>query len=296
MNLRTVEQDVGFSGIGIHSGLPVKMTVRAYNKLGIFFRRADLYNETLVQAIYKNVCDTNRNTTIGNLKSVHVKTIEHLMAALFIAGVDSALIEINGVEVPILDGGASSFYNKITEAGITKGKNQNQKIIVKKPVRVTAHEIWPELPIERQNDSYVELLPSQNSALNIHADFRVEGKMQSFDYSYDGTQRSITNFSQNLAPARTFGKRSEWEYLRKRNMGLGADEKNTVIYDRDKALNQRWENEIARHKILDAIGDMFTSGGFIVGNLTSYKGNHAMNNMVLRKLFSNSENYAIINT
>lgn len=292
--MRTVKKDVYFSGIGIHSGLPVEMIVRPYNKLGIFFRRADLDNKTLVPATYKNVCDTNRNTTIGNLKGVYVKTIEHLMAALFIAGVESALIEIEGGEVPVLDGGASSFYNKIIEAGITKGKNQNQKIIVKKTVRVTAREIWPGLPIGRQNDSYVELSPSQNGVLNIHADFNVEGKLQSFDYSYDGTQRSINYFIMNLAPARTFGKRSEWEYLKKRKMGLGADEKNTVIYDRDKVQNQRWENEIARHKILDAIGDMFTSGGFIVGNLTSYKGNHAMNNMVLRKLFSNRENYDMV--
>ena len=226
--MRTVKKDVYFSGIGIRSGSEVKMTVKQIINWE-FFCRADLDDKTPVPTIYKNVCDTNRNTTIGNLKGVHVKTIEHLMAALFIAGVDSALIEINGVEVPILDGGASSFYDKIIEVGITKGKNQNQKIIVKKTVRVTAHEIWSRLPIGRPNDSYVELSPSQNSALNIHADFSVEGKIKFFDYSYDGTQLSINNFIMNLAPARAFGKRSEWEYLKKRNMGRGANEKNTVI-------------------------------------------------------------------
>lgn len=271
------------------------MIARPFDKSGIFFR-GDLDDKNLIAATYNNVCDTKkRNTTIGNLDSVHVKTIEHLMAALFVAGVDSALIDIKGNEVPIIDGSASVFYKRIMKAGVTKGKYK--KIIVKKTVFVTAREIQGEF---HRLDGHVELSPSNDGTLNIEATLDypepVIGK-QSFVYSFDGSKEAIENFVKNIASARTFGKYSELKSLKAQGMARGANKKNVIVVDCDgeKTRNKTiWPDEFVRHKIIDIIGDMFTSGGFVIGNLKSYKGSHAMNNMVLKKLFSNPDNYDII--
>ncbi len=310
--LRTVKENVEFSGVGIHSGTPVNLVVRPHDKFGIFFRRIDLDDNNPIAATYDNVCDTKmRNTTIGDLHGAHVKTIEHLMAALFIAGVDSALVDIDGAEVPILDGSASVFYKKIMDVGVTKGKYK--KIIVKKTVVVHASEVLRELPFllrvkifflnlfsGRRADGFVKLSPSNNGALDIKATLvyrePIIGK-QSFVYAFDESDLSIKNFVKNIAMARTFGKFSEWDYLKAHGMARGANEKNVIVlnYNGDGVMNKIfWPDEFVRHKIVDAVGDMFTSGGFIIGNLESYKGSHAMNNMVLKKLFSNPDNYDII--
>ena len=310
--MRTLKENVFCSGVGIHSGLPVNMVVRPFDKPGIFFRRVDLDDKSLIPATYDNVSDTKmRNTTIGNLDGAHVKTIEHLMAALFIAGVDSALIDVDGAEVPIMNGSASLFYRRIMEAGVTKGKYK--KIIVKKPIIVTAREVLRGLPFwqrvtiffsnlfsGRRSDGFVKLSPAKDGALNIKATLvyrePIIGK-QSFVYSFDESKWSVENFIRNIASARTFGKYSEWNYLKSHGMARGADEKNVIVldYGGEKTLNRiYWPDEFVRHKIIDAIGDMFTSGGFVVGDLESYKGSHAMNNMLLKKLFSNSDNYDII--
>ena len=297
----TIKKSVGFTGRGIHSGLPVNMVVKPSNTYGIFFKRVDLDNN-LIPARFDFVCDTKmRNTTIGKNDGAHVKTVEHLMAALFIAGVDSAIIEIDGPETPILDGSAVEFYKHIVAAGITSGKLK--KIIVRRPVIICAKEVLRELPMftrlkiffmnllsHRNMDGFVKLSPSDDNSLNINATLVYREKIigrQSFSYTYDGTDESIDVFVKN----------SEWEYLKKHNMARGADETNVIALNDngDGTLNKLfWKDEFVRHKIIDAIGDMFTSGGFIVGNLESYKGSHAMNNLVLKKLFSDKNNYDII--
>lgn len=312
--MRTLKENVLCSGVGIHSGEPVNMIIRPFDKPGIFFRRVDLDDKNLIPATYDNVSDTKmRNTTIGNLKGAHVKTIEHLMAALFVAGVDSALVDVDGAEVPIMNGSASLFYRRIMEAGITKGAG-HKKIVVKKTVVATAREMLRALPFlerlkgfilglfyrRRGLDGYVKLSPTKDKALNIKATLvypePIIGK-QSFVYSFDNTKWSAENFIRNIASARTFGKYAEWGYLKAHGMARGADEKNVIVldYGGEKTLNRiYWPDEFVRHKIIDAIGDMFTSGGFIVADLESYKGSHALNNAVLKKLFSNPDNYDII--
>ena len=307
----TLKKIVKLSGRGIHSGLPVNIVIRPSKKPGIFFRRIDLDKKDLIPATFDNVGDTKmRNTTIGNKDGAHVQTIEHLMAALFMAKIDSAVIDIDGPETPILDGSAVQFYNALINAGVTAGKLK--QIIVKRPVIVRARDIIRQLPFKvrfqifimnllsgRKSDGFVRLSPSENSKLNICATLVYKEKIigrQTYEYSYDGTKKSETNFIKNVARARTFGKYSEWEYLKAHGMGRGADETNVI------ALNNRgngtlncvfWPDEFVRHKIIDALGDMFTSGGFVVGNLDSYKGSHALNNLVLIKLFSNPDNYEI---
>ena len=311
--MRTVKDNVFCSGVGIHSGLPVNMVIRPSEVPGIFFRRVDLDDKSPIAATYDNVCDTKmRNTTIGNLDGAYVRTIEHLMAAFFVAGVDSALVDVNGPEVPIMNGSASLFFRRIEEKGVTKG--QYKKIIVKKPIEAHAKEILRELPFselvnaflsrlfygKRGADGYVNLSPAKNGAMNIKATLiypePVIGK-QSFVYSFDNTHWAVQNFIRNIASARTFGKISEWNYLKAHGMGRGADDKNVVVLDYGgKTTMNRiyWPDEFVRHKIIDVIGDMFTSGGFVVGNIESYKGSHALNNLVLKKLFSNPDKYDII--
>lgn len=308
----TFNKEIKISGVGIHSGLPVNVTIKPSEKYGIFMRRTDIKNSDLISAMYDNVGETKmRNTTIGQTSGAHVQTIEHLMAAMFMMGVDSAIVEIDGAETPILDGSAAEFIKMFEKVGVTDG--ELKKIIVKKEVVVYANEVLKQLPLfarfkiflfnkisGRRSDGFVKLSPNNGDKLDVKATLvypeKIIGK-QSYQYCFDGTKKSVQDFIKNIARARTFGKYSEWEYLKKRGMGRGANEGNVIALNDagDGTLNKLiWRDEFVRHKIIDAIGDMFTSGGFVCGDLESYKGSHALNNLVLRKLFSKPENYEII--
>ena len=308
----TLKKQVKIKGKGIHSGLPVTMVIKPSKKHGIFFRRVDLKDSPLLAALYSNVGETKmRNTTIGDINFAHVQTVEHLMAALFMAGIDSAIIEIDGKETPILDGSASQFYDAFVKAGITSGKIK--KIVVRKPIIATASELRKNLGIftrlkwwlintlaGRKSNGYVKLEPNDKNALEITATLIYPEKIigsQTYTYVFSNNKKSVSDFVKNIARARTFGKYSEWEYLKKRGMGRGADETNVIaLNDKgDGTLNNTiWPDEFVRHKIIDAIGDMYTSGGFVIGKLESFKGSHALNNLVLKKLFSDKDNYDII--
>ena len=310
--MNTVLNNVVFEGKGIHSGLPVRMVIKPSDVRGIFFKRVDMPDSDLISAMYDNVGETKmRNTTVGNVNGAHVQTIEHLMAALFLCGIDSAVIEIDGKETPILDGSAELFYKKIKEA--VANKNKIKKIVVRRPVVAYAKEVTKQLPLfvrlkiwlfnkisGRKADGFVKLMPNSGKELKVVATLIYPEKIigrQTFEYVFDGTKKSLDNFIKNIAAARTFGKYSEWEYLKAHGMGRGADETNVIALNDsgNGTLNDlKWGDEFVRHKIIDAIGDMYTSGGMICGDLESYKGSHALNNIVLRKLFSNPDNYDII--
>ena len=308
----TLKKQVKISGVGIHSGLPVNVVVKPSKKNGIFMKRVDLPDSELIPAMYDNVGETKmRNTTIGNINNAHVQTIEHLMAALFMLGIDSAIVEIDGKETPILDGSAAQFIEMFQSVGVTDGKLK--RIIVKQEVVVFAKDVLKDLPkfirfkiwlmnklSGRKSDGFVKLSPNDGKSLDISATLVYPEKIigtQSYTYSFDETKKSVNSFIENVARARTFGKYSEWEYLKKHGMGRGANEGNVIALNDagDGTLNKLiWPDEFVRHKIIDAIGDMFTSSGMICGKLESYKGSHALNNAVLKKLFSNPDNYDII--
>ena len=152
----------------------------------------------------------------------------------------------------------------------------------------------------RKSNGYVKLEPNDGKALEITATLIYPEKIignQSYSYVFDGTKKSVADFVKNIARARTFGKFSEWKYLKAHGMGRGADETNVIALNNrgDGTLNKTiWPDEFVRHKIIDAIGDMYTSGGFVIGRLESFKGSHALNNLVLKKLFSDASNYDII--
>ncbi len=308
-----LKNKVEFSGCGIHSGLPVHMVVNPSDTPGIYFRRTDIAKAGLISGRFDNVGETRmRNTTVGNPNDAHVQTIEHLMAALFIAGIDGAIIDIDGPETPILDGSASVFFNAFADAGAVFDGTM-RKIVVKRPVTVYATEIVRQLPFKariklwffnkisgRKTDGFVRLSPVDNDKLEITATLVYPEKIigrQTYTYAFDGTDTSVTDFVENISRARTFGKYSEWEYLKAHGMGRGANENNVIALNNegDGTLNETiWPDEFVRHKIIDALGDMFTAGGFVVGHLESFKGSHALNNLVLKKLFSDRLNYDIV--
>ena len=309
--MTSITKQIKISGVGIHSGLPVNMVIKPSKKTGIFFKRVDIDGGELIPATFDNVGDTlMRNTTIGNKNGAHVQTIEHLMAAFFVLGIDSVFIEIDSHETPILDGSAYEFYKLLKE--VVDKKTQLKKIIVKKTVIAHRNELVKNMPfwkkirtiilnhtIWRCGNGFVKLSPNEKGLL-IDATLVYPDKVigtQSYSCLLDGTKKSVDNFVKNISRSRTFGKYSEWEYLKAHGMAHGANENNVIVLsaDGDKTLNKLYyPDEFVRHKIIDAIGDMFTSGGFIYGHLESVKGSHALNNLVLRKLFSDKSNYEII--
>lgn len=309
--MKSINKKIKISGVGIHSGLPVNMVIKPSKKPGIFFKRTDLPESDLIPAKYDNVGETlMRNTTIGDKNGAHVQTIEHLMAALFISGIDSAVIDIDGPETPILDGSAYEFINAFKNA--TDSKSNIKKIIVKKTIVAHRNELVKTMPllkkiktiilnhtIWRGGNGYVKLSPNDNGLL-IDATLVYKDKIigtQSYTCLLDGTKKTADKFIKDISKSRTFGKYSEWEYLKAHGMGRGANENNVIALNDagDGVLNKLYyKDEFVRHKIIDAVGDMFTSGGFIYGHLESYKGSHALNNLVLRKLFSDKSNYEIV--
>ena len=309
--MTTLTKKVKVSGVGIHSGLPVNMVIKPSLRPGIFFKRIDIAGSDLILATFDNVGDTfMRNTTIGDKKGAHVQTVEHLMATFFVLGIDSAIVEIDNYETPIMDGSAFEFFNALEKA--VGKKNKMKKIIVKKTVVAKRNELAKYMPfwkrikttilnhtIWRRGNGYVKLSPNENGLL-IDATLVYDDKIigtQSYSCLLDGTKKSVDNFVKNVSRSRTFGKYSEWDYLKAHGMAHGANEKNVIALNDagDGTLNKLYyKDEFVRHKIIDAIGDMFTSSGFIYGHLESYKGSHALNNLVLRKLFSDKSNYEIV--
>lgn len=309
--MTSVIKNTKFSGVGIHSGMPVNMVVKKSEKPGIFFKRTDIDGGVLIPAVFDNVGDTfMRNTTIGNKDGEHVQTIEHLMAALFVLGIDSAIIEIDGSETPIMDGSAYEFIKKL-EKNIGK-KTPMKKIIVKKEIVAHRNELVRFMPfwkriktiilnhtLFRKGNGYVKLLPNDHGLL-IDATLVYPDKIigtQSYSCFLDGTKTTSDKFVKNISKSRTFGRYSEWEWLKSHGMARGANENNVIALNDmgDGTLNKLYyPDEFVRHKIIDAVGDMFTSSGFVCGHMESYKGSHALNNLVLRKLFSDKSNYEIV--
>ena len=309
--MTSITKTVKISGVGIHSGVPVDMVIKSSQKPGIFFKRIDIDGSELIPATFDNVGETLiQNTTFGNKNGAHVQTIEHLMAAFFILDIDSAIVEINGAETPIMDGSAYEFIKILKE--VVDKKTPMKKIIVKKTVVAHRNELVKNMPfwkkiktiilnhtIWRRGNGYVKLSPNEDG-LKIDATLVYSDKIigtQSYYAELNGSKKSTEIFIKNISKSRTFGKYSEWEYLKAHGMGHGANEHNVIVLNAngDGVMNKLYYvDEFVRHKIIDAVGDMFTSGGFIYGHLESFKGSHALNNLVLRKLFSDKSNYEII--
>lgn len=282
----TLAHRISCSGIGLHSGRAAELTLcPAKPGTGVVFKRLDVpAGEALVLARYDQVAETRLGTTIRNIYGTGVSTIEHLMAALWGAGVDNAIIELSGPEVPIMDGSSEPFMFMIECAGLVKQQAPRLSLRVLKTVEV------------REGNSVARVSP------NGEGD---EGCVMHIEIEYDGsiiTKQSATydfrdmTFKQSLARARTFGFEHEVNALRKMGLALGGSLENAIVVGKDGILNEeglRFGDEFLRHKALDCVGDLFLAGYPIDGRFDFVRPGHGINNRLLRALFADPSAYCI---
>lgn len=283
MKQYSLKESITIQGIGLHSGQASNLTLKpAPADTGIVFRRSDIENAENIPAIYDNVCDTQNCTCLKKGGSI-ISTIEHLMAALYTAGIDNAYIECCAKEIPILDGSAAVFYDFLSKA---------PKIELDAPRKIL--KILKPVYFEDNKKNHIELLPSPHDGLNIHFEIDFPSKVVGHQI-FDGVI-SPQIFMQKIAPCRTFCEKYQIEYLQSLGLIKGGSLENAIVLDGDTILNPdgfRVENECVNHKVLDLIGDMFTSGYFIHGTVNAFKTGHYHNNEILKKLFSDQSNYEI---
>lgn len=279
MQQRTLKKAVEVVGIGLHKGEPIHLRLEPINiNSGIIFYREDLDMTIPLSPDY--VIDTKMATVIGN-DIGSISTIEHFLSAIYAYGIDNLRIVVNGNEMPIMDGSAISFCLLLDEAGVVE-QNAPKKIIkIKKPIEI------------RDGDKFVRLTPHNKAIFDFHI---------SFDHPVIGDQKESFAFSthafvEEIARARTFGFAKDIQYLQSINLALGASLQNAIGLDDHRVLNPeglRFDNEFARHKILDAMGDMMVSGHNILGRYESFAGSHNLNYQLTKKLLSDSKNYEIV--
>src|SRR5829696_4620144 len=282
---KTLRQKVAVTGIGVHSGLPVTLTLRpAKANTGIIFSRTDLPPERdgEIRADVRAVTATDFATVLGDAEGPLCATAEHVLAALSGLGVDNAIVELDGPEAPIMDGSAAPFVAAIDRAGIVSLPAQRRYIKVLRPVKVV------------QDGAVGELRPNPNG-------FRVDVAIE-FDNALIGKQQirlalDPETFRRELARARTFGFMRDVAKLWSAGYALGASFDNTLVVNEDRLLNPdglRFPDEFVRHKALDAVGDLALAGYPLLASYHSYCGGHRLNFAVLETLFSDRSNYAIV--
>jgi len=275
----TLNHDVTFSGTGLHTGASVTVVVRpAAAGTGIVFRRVDLPGRPRIKALWMQVTVSPLNTRLTNAVGVSVSTIEHLMAALAGCGIHNALIDIDGAEVPILDGSAARFVRDFVDAGVTR---------LSAPLR--AIEILEQVSVGG-SDAFASLSP----ATSLQIDFEIE-----FSDRAIGRQRKMLNmangtFVRELCDSRTFCRSADVDAMHAAGLALGGSIENAVVVDGEKILTPgglRHEDEAVRHKMLDALGDLYTAGAPILGRYTGRRAGHAMTNRLLHELFARPDTW-----
>ncbi|RLA67142.1 MAG: UDP-3-O-[3-hydroxymyristoyl] N-acetylglucosamine deacetylase [Epsilonproteobacteria bacterium] len=279
MQQRTIRKTVEVVGIGLHKGEPIRLRLEPLGAdAGIVFYREDLAMSIPLSP--SSVIDTRMATVIGNKKGF-VSTIEHFLSALYAYGIDNIRVIVDGNEMPIMDGSSISFCLLLEEAGIEELDISKKILRVKKAVQI------------QDGDKFVRLLPAKKAAF----DFRIK-----FDHPVIGEQEqnfvfSTQGFIEDIARARTFGFAKDIQYLQSQNLALGATLQNAIGLDDHKVLNPeglRFDNEFARHKILDAMGDMMVSGYNILGRYESFAGSHHLNYQLTTALLADSTNYELV--
>ena len=275
LNQRTLKTTIRATGIGLHSGRKVFMTLRpAAPNTGIVFRRVDLPEPVDIKARAENVGDTMLGTTLVN-GDVKVSTVEHLLSAFAGLGVDNAFVEVSAVEVPIMDGSAGPFVFLLQSAGIEEQTVPKRFVRIRKTIEV------------RDGDKWARFDPFNGFKVNFeiefdHPIFRRHTQRASMDFS-------TTSFLREVSRARTFGFMRDMETLRARNLALGGTLDNAIVLDDFKVLNEdglRYEDEFVKHKILDAIGDLYLLGHSLIGEFSGFKSGHGLNNKLLRALIA----------
>ncbi|MCP3104429.1 UDP-3-O-acyl-N-acetylglucosamine deacetylase [Myxococcus sp. K15C18031901] len=280
-NQRTLSKTVSLQGVGLHSGVKVTLTLRpAPVGHGIVFVRTDLARPVSIPALAEYVVDTSLATTLGR-DGVRVGTVEHFMSAMAGMGIDNARVELDGPEVPIMDGSAAPFAALIQEAGIRELDAPKELIVIRKAVSVS------------DGDKQATLAPARHFRISCTIDFEhpvIQG--QEFDLDF-----SDREFSREISRARTFGFLRDVEKLKKLGLARGGSLDNAIVVDEVSILNPdglRFPDEFVRHKILDAIGDVSLFGRPVIGHLTAYKTGHALNHKLVRKVLSDPSCYEIV--
>jgi UDP-3-O-[3-hydroxymyristoyl] N-acetylglucosamine deacetylase len=275
---RTLKNVIRATGVGIHTGEKVYMTLRpAAVDAGIVFRRIDLPEPVEIRANAFNVGDTSLSSTLTN-GAVRVSTVEHLLSAMAGLGIDNAYVDLSAPEVPIMDGSAGPFVFLIQSAGIEQQNAPKRFIRIKKPVRV------------EDGDKWARFEPFDGFKVGFSIDF--DHPIFTRQTSTAEIDFSTTSFVKEVARARTFGFMRDIEMLRERNLVLGGSMDNAIVLDDYRILNEdglRYEDEFVKHKILDAIGDLYLLGHSLVGAFYGYKSGHALNNRLLRALLADRE-------
>ena len=280
MKQRTLKDSIRATGIGLHSGAKVFMNLRpAPPNTGIVFRRLDLPEPVDIPASALAVTDTMLGTTLerGGAK---VATVEHLMSAMAGLGIDNAFVDLTAPEVPIMDGSAAPFVFLLQSAGIEEQNAPKRFIRVLKPVKVV------------DGDKWAQLKPHDGFRLNFEIDFdhpvlRKHRQAMRLDFS-------TTAFLKEISRARTFGFLRDLEMLRARDLTLGGSLDNAIVLDDYRVLNEdglRFRDEFVRHKVLDAVGDLYLLGRSLIGEFTGFKSGHRLNNLLLRALLEQPDTY-----
>ncbi len=280
----TLKKSVHCDGVGLHSGATISLTLRpgAPNSGIIFVRVDEQPGRDRIPARWDRVTDTRLCTLLTNDHGVSVGTVEHLMAALRALNVDNAVIELNGPEVPILDGSAAPWMRLIQEAGLARQAAKRRVIRLHRPVSVS------------DGDKYALLTPSTGGArFTVEIDFpskAVGAQKRSLELTGAG-------FRQSIARARTFGFLQEVEYLRRNGLARGGSLDNAVVIDGDRVVNPdglRYDDEFVRHKILDSVGDLYLAGAPIIADFHAVKPGHGLNNRLLHALFEQPDAWSLV--
>jgi UDP-3-O-[3-hydroxymyristoyl] N-acetylglucosamine deacetylase len=282
LNQKTINKNIALKGVGLHSGLMANLTIKpAEPNTGIIFKRTDINKNNIVIPNIFNVNSAVFCTTISNENGISISTVEHLMGALYGLGIDNALIEIDNDEVPILDGSAKLFVDAITKVGI-KSSNAPIKVIkIEKKIEFV------------EGKKTISIEPSKVS-LDIDFELKYEndliGNPRNLVKVYESDLTEIYN-------SRTFCLFEDIEKLKKMGLVKGGNLKNAIVVKGNKILNEeglRNANEFVNHKILDCMGDLYLCGYKIIGKIVCSQGGHKLTNQLLRKVFTNKENYSLI--
>lgn len=279
---RTIKNKISCSGIGLHTGHTIYMTMNpAAPDTGIIFRRTDIQGaDGIIPAMYNNVTETQLGTVISNQSGTKVSTIEHLMSAIWAVGIDNLYVEINGPEVPIMDGSAEPFLFLFDCAGIEVQNKPRKLIEILKPVTVEL------------GDKKITISPDREFSVKFGIEFPHKAiGQQEYDFA------DKTTFKTDISSARTFGFAHEIDYLRKMGLARGGSLENAIVVGEEGVMNEgglRYENEFVRHKVLDCLGDVYLAGGHLLGRIDAFKSGHDLNNKLLRQVFAEQDAYRVI--
>lgn len=281
---RTLKNVIRATGVGLHHGEKVLLTLRpAPANTGIIFRRTDLDPTVDIPALAENVVDTTMNTTIGVESGARIATVEHLLSAMAGLGIDNAFIDVISDELPVMDGSAGPFVFLLQSAGIEEQSAAKKFIRIKQPIKV------------EMDDKSAEFIPYEGFKVGFTIDFDhpvFQDSAQDAEIDF-----SSTSYIKEISRARTFGFLKEFEMLQAKNLAKGASLDNAIGVDDYRVVNEeglRYDDEFVRHKILDAIGDLYLLGHSLIGAYKGYKSGHALNNKLLRALLANKEAYEVV--